>query len=343
MKNILKRSCLIASIVILAASCAEESTENDTNALFDRVLESWVRYNYPDRIDSKTESGAYVLEFEEGIGSTPYDSEYVFVRYVKTDLEGNILLTNDKDLNQQIRTYSKADYYGPGIWRLTQGYISTGIEEVLSTMQRGGKSKVALSIESSALSYSVYSAFPNTTEEDNCLFYLMVDTIVNDIQEYESRTMEKYRDEHYPGLDTTMEGFYFKKLIKNQEDLDEDGETDTIADGTTVYLRYIARRLYDGGVFDTNIKDTAKKYGIYNESNEYSTLTATFYKDESEFLSSNTSTIEGFNRIVCRLYFNECGVGFFWSDMGYGESGSDTQVPEYAPLEFTIWVYEDDD
>ncbi len=36
----------------------------------------------------------------------------------------------------------------------------------------------------------------------------------------------------------------------------------------------------------------------------------------------------------------EKGIGIFWSDLGYGKSGSGNSIPAYSPLVFEIEIVE---
>jgi len=340
--HIFKR-LLLLSTLILAVSCGKEGDENTNEAMYNRMMESWVKVNYPTKTSSTTDSGAYILEFNEGTGEATEDTSYVFVHYIKTDMEGDITDTNLEDISRQLRTYSNASYYGPDVWRLGDYAIPIGLEEVLLTMKVGGSAKVALTINASTVENPVYNAFSSAQESSNVIYTIWLEKIERDIYEYQIDSLESYRDRKYPGVDSVETGFYFKKIVEYDDDPEGTGDRDTISDGTTVYTRYIARRIEDGKVFDTNIQDTAKKYRIYSSSGSYSALTLTYYNDEETMMSNNTESIQGYTKIVARMNKYEQAVGFFWSDLGYSYSGSGTSVPEYGMLEFTIWLSIDDD
>ena len=331
----------ILCFAALLSSCAEGSVEINTEDAYNRVITSWMRVYYPERISNTTDSGAYILEEETGTGAKPTDSSYVFVHYVKTDLDGDIEDTNEEDLARQLMQFARTSYYGPDIWRLGQGYIPCAVEETLLGMRVGGFAKIACPLAASECSYSVYNAFEETSASDNEIYYLYLEKIVEDINAYQIEQIEAFRDSVFPGLDSLQEGFYFKKLIEVEIPVDTNGVKDTIADGTSINVRYIGR-LLNGQVFDTNIQDTAKKYRIYSSSADYDALEIEYYQDKDDCISNN-SLVDGFSIAVSKMYYGECADTFFWSDLGYEASGSEESIPEYSPLRFTIWIEEDDD
>ena len=52
--------------------------------------------------------------------------------------------------------------------------------------------------------------------------------------------------------------------------------------------------------------------------------------------SSKSSMISGFALTLWQMKAMEKGVGVFYSDLGYGNSGSGSSIPGYAPLIFEI-------
>ncbi|MBP9992416.1 MAG: FKBP-type peptidyl-prolyl cis-trans isomerase [Bacteroidales bacterium] len=330
---------IYACVAMLALSCARDA-EEESPITYKRVMASWVKTHYPERLSDTTASGTYILEEIPGFGEKPQDSSFVFVHYTKYYLDGNIKSSNREEIARQLMQYEESGYYGCAIWQLGKGFIPVGIEEVLREMRLGGSVKIALPLSASTVDSLKYNLFTDRKDDDNYLYTLSLDGIEQDIVSFEERTMESFRDSLFPGLEPMKTGFYFKKLF---EPLTEDtDDADTITDKSSVYVRYVARRLYDDKVFDTNIQDTAKKYGLYISGKGYNPLTITFYRDSSTMASEN-SMVAGFTYAVNRMKYNEVAVTFFDSDHGYGDKGSGTSVPEYAPLCFTIWTSKDND
>lgn len=324
-----------ACVAMIVFSCARDA-EEQSPITYKRVMTSWVKTHYPERISDTTASGTYILEEIPGTGEKPMDSSFVFVHYTKYYLDGNINSSNREEIARQLMQYNESNYYGSAIWQLGKGFIPVGVEEVLKEMRAGGSVKIALPLSASTVDSLKYNLFSEREDDDNYLYTLSLDRIEQDITSFGEKTMEAYRDSLFPGLEPMKAGFYFKKLLETVTE--EDGnDTDTIADKSSVYVRYVARRLFDNKVFDTNIQDTAKKYGLYVSGKQYSPLSITFYRDSSTMASEN-SMVAGFTYAVNRMKYNEAAATFFDSDHGYGDKGSGTSVPEYAPLCFTIWT-----
>lgn len=313
---------------VLAVSCAV-TPEEDTYYSSDRVMKAWINVNYPG---AKTfgDTGAYILEMEQGNGPTVSDSSYVWAHYTKRALDQTVTSTNIRQLAEQLGNYTATAYYGSDIWRVDQGYLPDALETVIKTMRGGGRAKIALPVSASSHSNAIYTAFSSTSEADNLVIDLAIDTVVVDIYDYQERTMKAWFQEHFACSDTIVEGLYFKKLEKKE------AESDTISEGTSVNVRYIGR-LLDGSVFDTNIEDTAKFYRIWKSDGSYSGLSINYYKSDESKRSSENSVVEGFGTAVMQMNYGETAVAVFNSKLGYGEKGSNPAIPEYAPLFF--WLY----
>ncbi len=314
---------------LAAVSCAVDP-EEDSYASYDRVMEAWINTHFPGVKPYGTE-GAYILDMSQGAGPAVTDSSYVWAHYVKRTLEGTVISTNIMELAEQLGTYSNASFYGSDIWRVDQGYLPVSLEEVLKTMRSGGRASIAIPYSASNHEVSTYAAFSGTDEGTNVLIDLTIDTVVTDIMAWQDRAMKEWFQSRYPGTDTVSTGLYFTKLEEHT------AETDTIADGEEIKVRYIGR-LLNGQVFDTNIQDTAKFYRIWDGSRSYDALSFTYHKPDTENLASDNGVVEGFAQAVARMNYGEKAVTLFRSDLGYGESGSGDFVPEYAPLIFWLYV-----
>lgn len=310
-----------------AASCAIDPDES-ANLSLDRVMTAWINVNHPG-LQPYGEHGAYLLDLQKGEGPAVTDSAYVWVHYTKKALDQSVLASNIQAVDEQLGQYAAGNYYGSDIWRVDQGFLPDGIEEVLKTLRSGSKASIALPSSSSGHSYSRYSAFSGTSEVDNYLYELTIDTVMTDIYDYQAREMQEWFREHYETGDTLSTGFYFKKLTEKTED------SDTIPEGNNINVRYIGR-LLSGHVFDTNIEDTAKFYRLWTSGSSYTALGLTYYAEEAKFIENN-SVVEGFSKAVSRMNYGETAVALFSPELGYGEGGSGKSVPEYAPLIF--WLY----
>ena len=326
-KKYLPLSILFLAILSTGA-CAVNATE-DENYANDRVMTAWIHQNYPG-VKSYGDTGAYILGMNAGNGPAITDSSYVRAHYVKRRLDQTIISTNIKSLAEQLGTYSNTSYYGGNVWRVDQGYLPGALETILKTMRGGGQLKVALPVSASKHDYATYTAFNSTAETYNEIIDLAIDTVITDIYDYQARTMKAWFTEHYAVSDTVSENLYFKKLVEKT------AETDTIAEGESVKVRYIGR-LMDGQVFDTNIEDTAKFYRIWKSGGSYDALSINFYKTDEQKFSSENSVVTGFGKAVTLMNYGETAVTLFNSELGYSEKGSNPSIPEYAPLVF--WLY----
>lgn len=338
MKKAIEIIAVISALAFIV-SCAKDG-EEESPITYKRVMTSWVKVNYPARLSDTTASGTYILENEAGYGEQPGDTDFVFVHYSKQSLDGNIVDYNTEATARQLMAYDEADYYGPSIWQLGKGHIPVGMEEVLEKMKVGGTVKIAIPLSASSVDSLKYSTFQVKTDDNNYLYTITLEKVISDVTAYQTAKIKAFRDSLYPDLEPLHEGFFFKKLIEAETEYDEDGNEDTLAEDESIYVRYMARRLDDGKVFDTNIQDTAKKYRLYVSGKTYDALTIKYYRDSATMVQKN-STIAGFTNAVRLMKFDEEAVTFFWSELGYGDKGQDPTVPEYAPLCFTIWTSKD--
>ena len=138
---------------------------------------------------------------------------------------------------------------------------------------------------------------------------------------------------------------------------------DTIAENESADVWYVGR-LLDGYVFDTNIADTAKKYGLYQSDKTYEALSVTYeskYEDMATGAgsinvaggSSNSGSsdaegeggnyVPGFAKALKCMKYGDHAITFFGSGWGYGSTGTmsgGSGVPAYSMLYFDIYVEE---
>lgn len=314
---------IVAALALSALpfSCAKE-VEEDPRAIQERILKAYINTNYPGTLP--TESGLYIVDSTEGTGRRVYDTAFVSVDYTIRYIDGSYDFYCSEEIAKQLGTYKKSNYYGPKIWNLKQ--ITPGIVEVTSGIKEGGSRKAV--IPPWLLNYSTENALAGRDGSIR-IYDIKVEKVIDDIAAYETGLLKEFADRHYPKTDSTEFGYYFIKTHT------EKGE-DTVKNDETVYFKYIGKFL-DGKIFDTNIADTAKKYGFYNgNANSYGTSSFIFKDDEKEAMEKN-SYVKGFSKTLWRLQRGEKAVTFFYSDLGYGASG-EKSIPGYMPLFFEIWV-----
>jgi len=330
LKKTLFPTLLLAAFLMTACAVSPGSDEYYSQ---DRVMKAWINCNYPG-LTPYGSTGAYVIDMVKGEGTPVTDSSYIRVFYTKRTLDGDIISTNEKELAEQLGEYSEAAWYGGNTWRMDQGYLPDALETVLKTMREGGRLKMALPASASDHNYTLYDAFSSTAETENTILDVTIDTVINNIYKYQEETMRKWFYENYHVADTTVEHLYLKKLEEHTS------ESDTVADGATVSVRYIGR-LMNGQVFDTNVEDSAKFYRIWSSTGSYEALSISYNKENYDQFKQNNSVVEGFGKAVLQMNFKEKAVTLFSSQLGYGDSGSNPMIPEYSPLIFWLWIEKD--
>lgn len=161
-----------------------------------------------------------------------------------------------------------------------------------------------------------------------------------------------------------MYGFYFIEIdhgeelkpIEGEESADDDEAQDeekeydwedshfyttSGSNDTTIYINYVGR-LLNGKVFDTNVKRVAQDNGLSGGTYE---PVAIQWGDSYQALqmgdeSSSSSMIQGFAMTLWKMHPFGKAIGIFYSNLGYGYSGSGSSIPAYSPLMFEIEIVE---
>ena len=343
----------VAALVgILLFSCAQEEIESNASVQ-KRVLDAYLRINYPNV--KPLPSGLVILSKTDGTGISPENEEAAYMWFNVKGLDGNYQSVMDKDIAKVLGTYSNADYYGPQLYALGFGEVVEGMNEAMQMMSKGSEMTVIIPPSLSKYDAQNNSGYGYSTEQSetvsvNLIYELKMGDVVTNLQKYQRDSLEKYRDIYYPGLDSTANMFYFKKL---------DGvATDTIEKNETAYVWYVGR-LLDGFVFDTNIADTAKKYGIYVADKDYQPLEVVYEETYEEMATSagtinvagNTTTsgdteggsyVPGFAKALKCMKYGDHAITFFGSGWGYGSTASGS-IPSYSMLYFEMFVSDTDD
>lgn len=327
---------LIAAALLVSA-CAK-NTQESANASAKAYFDAWIKVNYPDL--KPTPLGAYVIEETEGDGALVGDSEqskYIRVDVTSTDLKGNISNTTRASVAQQLGNYVETNYYGPVMWMREGDALYAGVDEAVSTMRVGGRKKTIIPgwLFSQQRYDNAQSYIDNVTGTD-AIYDIEVVEVIDDPVKWELDSISAYLSNNYPSVsitDSLKYGFYY---IQEKEPSD----TASFVNDTTIYINYIGR-LLNGQVFDTNIKDTAKFYGIYNASSKYEPSSIKYKKEEYTEItmgSSESSLIDGFSYALWKMKSFEKGTCIFYSKLGYGTSSSGNSIPSYSPLRFDIEI-----
>ncbi len=343
-------SVAILSFAVLSAifSCSKETDLNEREVQ-ERILDAYIAEKYPNA--QKLSSGLTILEKQDGHTPPPVDLEGVYIHYSTYTLEGVCQSTTDSIQAKQLGTYTASNYYGPILFLINKYYTTEGMMELLKQVGTGGHVKGIIPpwLSGKLATNSGGGSSASTQQSSvNIIYDIHVGDVVSDIIQYQIDTIQSYSKKYFPpGLDSTKYGFYFKNYTHPGGIPDKD----TIEANTYINVWYIGR-LLDGYVFDTNIRDTAKKYGIYSASSAYDPLyvkmeaTAELMNESTSASSStedskSSSLILGFCHALKRMTIGDHALTMFLSGLGYGSEGSFSNgsgVPWYSPLRFDIWV-----
>ena len=344
-------------IALAAASCAKTETVGP-NVAYQRYFEAWMHVNHPDA--KPTGLGIYIMDEKLGTGSTVGEDGYILLDYKSTDLEGNITAYTDMLTAEQLGSYSKTSYYGPKFLTTTETTLPAGLRNAIVGSPVGTYRKVI--IPSWLMSYMAYDSkadYLNPPLDDdesydassysNTIYEFTITDYTEDMNQWQIDTIGRFFSNntvHIDGkpaadvfkkdgaqmtaADSTSYGFYYKQIKKPVD-------TEEFAKDTTVYINYVGK-LLNGLVFDTNIERVAKDNNLYSSSKTYGPTQINWGETASDITmgSSKGSVITGFAQTLWQMKAMEKGVGVFYTNLGYGYSGSGSSIPAYAPLIFEI-------
>lgn len=317
----LKETFILSLVCLGLISCAQEKEESAMD-IQKRILESYIHEYCPNA--TQLPSGLTYISKSPGVGTEKVESgNAVYVDYTTKTLAGIYSTTNDVNILKELGTYSKKNYYGPKLYEIGYGSTYLGIEELLTGMM---EKESVTAIVPPWLTGTQYSS-SSYNSSVNTIYTFKVTSIIKDMAKFQQDTMKAYAKMHYPGLDTLSSGFYYKLLTDSQKD--------TLVDGDNIKIRYVGK-LLDGFVFDTNIRDSAKLYGIFDSTNDYDALSVVYKKDLSSFVESS-NLVKGFCMAIQEMNYEEKSFTMFDSQLGYGSSGSN-QIGAYQPLIFYIYL-----
>jgi len=340
MKRICNIFLVFAAAAAVMVSCAKETSESNLE-VSKRIFDSWMTVNGYDTI-TPTSVGIYITEDKPGTGKYVTDSVYVFVKYSRFNMDGTISSHNQEDLAIQLGTWNKKTRFTPTPWYLPNSGL--GVRDMLKgTVINDSTNLGGMRVGGTRTAIIPYwLKDPESGEEVTAsdgsvyIYTITVTDLTKDIVKYQVDSLEQFK-KHYPrgilaNVDSLHYGMYAKTFYAPVTN-------DTIPEGNSISLRYIGKYL-DGKVFDTNMKDTAKFYGLYDESNSYSSMSFSFYKDSTNAVGNNT-TVKGFALALTQAKrYGDHVKTFFTSQYGYGITGSGN-IPAYEPLYFDIWIEEE--
>ena len=341
MKNLYKYIFLAAAAVI-PASCARTISEG-VNEAEQRYFNAWLKVNGISEAQ-KTGRGIYILEKTEvEAGALVGADGYAIVEYTTTDLEGNITDYTDMEQAKQLGTYSPGSYYGPQVWTTKAETIRAGLYDGIAGMKTGESRRFI--VPSWLMSYKNLATeaeyLAESSDNSTTIFDVTVKDFTKDINQWQfSKILQTINNkDFYDGAfngtnieDTT--GVAYGMFYKTLEGIEEEN---AFKGDTTIYINYTGK-LLNGLIFDTNVERIAKDNDVYSASRTYGPTAVQWGESWSEITLDESEVIGGFSRTLWqmgKLRKGSKGVGIFYSELGYGYSGS-SNIPGYAPLIFEI-------
>ena len=348
----MKKTLLYLSLAALLLSACAKDPKTGASDSAKRFLDAWIHVNHPDA--TLTPLGAYVLEETPGTGAAAGSYEenpYVRVSFTIRSLSGAVSVTTDERLNRQIGSYEPQGFYGPAIWNRKDHALPAGIEETVASLRVGGSRTVVIpgwlmgtdSQTGLPILYDTAQEYlDNVSGGTPAIYEIRLEEAFKNLDKWETDSLARYMTANFPDVaaaDTLKYGIYYHRTATPSSDKE-------FTKDTTIYVNYIGRRL-DGVVFDTNIADTAKYYGIYNASRTYKPVTIKWYGADGSYQDITMSvagseqaskTVPGFAFALDKMHPHEAGTTVFYSAWGYGEKSSGSAIPAYTPLRFDLQI-----
>lgn len=354
MVKILRNILFLGIAASVLASCAADPVVK-TNAGNKRYFDAWIHIqkeveaNYPSAYE--TGNGIWVLEETIVPGALAWNGDvhqYAILEYTVTDLDNVVQTTTSRDIAFKVGLDTTA-YFGPRIQGIGESMCNVGLEDALQGMTVGSVRKVAIPswLQTSSRYKTADEYLDYSVSASDAIYTIKLVDALEDVYEWEKAQLKKYSEDNLGDTPATWptpddeeneafkDGFYFLCTGGPAEPRD-------IPADTTVYINYTGRILTTGKVFDTTVARTAKDWGIYNPSRDYSPVQINWSESYSDITmgESETSVVTGFKAGLSLMKDRQSAIVAFWSPLGYGYSGSGTTIPGYMPLIFELEIVE---
>ncbi len=159
-----------------------------------------------------------------------------------------------------------------------------------------------------------------------------------------AKEKQDYLDKHKAVIEAKLKEFNSKKAQGTKTDsglvyhYTNKGGTTKPKENTTVYIKY-AGYFEDGRLFDSNMVDVAKAYGMYDQNRE----NGGGYKAFGFPYGNKQGLIPGFLEALELLKFNDTVTAFIPANLGYGANGAGEVIPPNSNLIFELEVLENQD
>lgn len=327
-----------AAAVLSGCSKPIETTKNEAAR---KYFESWVKINHPDA--KPTTLGSYIIHEDKGTGKaagTVEQNPYVRIDYTMRQLNGTVYATTSEKLSQQIGTYEENGTYGPAIFLRGEGHLAVGLEELLKSMNEGGKIEAAVPGWLSGMkTYSNPKDYLKEVTGTDYVYAIELKEAISDIKKWEIDSLVRFLAVEYPSVnpaDTVKAAGNHKKYgFYYIQEKATDCPDSTFTDGTKVYLNYTGR-LLNGRIFDTTDERTAKDAGIYSSGRSYKPTYVNWNQEYDKITmgAGSSDVIDGFKFALSGMKPHEKGTAIFFSEYGYSTNGSGSTIPAYSPLIF---------
>jgi len=331
----MKRNIILAAILLFSA-CAKApvTSVSDASKIW---FDAWLDVNDPNHEWVRTPLGCYIMEDVPGRGAEVLtdttENHYLWTEYRIYTINKGLANYTDALSARQMNSYREYNYYGPRVWQRGENTMYAGVDDALVGMKEGGYRKFVMpSWLGTYQRYASEDKYMNEVSGTTGIYEVRLVKIIPEIHKWESDSVWNYVHRHYPRKeykDSIVTGMYYirTKAPSTTTDMPND---------TTCYINYIGRCL-DGRVFDTNIRDTAVYYGIWNSSRTYGPVSIKWAeKAEDMKMDGSSSLISGFSATLKQMKPDEAGTGVFTSSWGYATSGSGDLIPPFSPLRFDI-------
>lgn len=344
-------SVTLTLLAIISYSCVRTVSES-LNVSAKRAFDAWLATHKLGQT-VKTGHGVYITKDEPGNGEAVKYGQYIMVEFRCSSLEDSTIISyTDEGMAKQLMEYKQSNYYGPEILHFVNKDVPAGILDMVigsgpkdpstphfDPMRVGGYRECIIPgwLTSIEKYYETEDEYLNNVSGNNYYYKMKLVGLTDNIELWQQDSIKKYMVKTGKVVsDTTASGiwYYRDKAREKSRGVKVRDSVKFNAD-TTIYINYIGR-LMNGNVFDTNIKDTAKRYGLYNASKTYEPAPIKWNNDSTALTMNESSIIKGFSFTLWQMHPYESGRGIFPARLGYGANGSRPGIPGYASLVFDI-------
>lgn len=291
------------------AGCEEDNNYDELMAEEERYFDLYMDANYPDI--EPTSSGLYYINYVEGEGATPNDSDYVLINYLAYTIPNEeVVDTYDEEWARDYNLYNSEVLYGP--YKYKHGSEMEGLKQGISMMKEGG---IARLVFKSDLGFGA-DVVGNIGKFESLMYDVQLLEVIDSPAVREQEMIDAYLAEHpsaFPIENEDGEKIYYLPV--------EPGDSVFVKSGNTIEVFYTGS-LLDGRVFDSNEGESGGLKVTVGEGD----------------------VIEGWDLGLTYFRYGGKGKLLIPHELAYGEDGSKasntnkTSIPPFEALLFDIEV-----